>query len=310
MTLLAADDRAVFTAGHAGRLCFGDPNAPALLLNAGADAYGCMWATDAPDGWDAPTADTPIDRRQGGHGGILGDTYLTERTLTFSDGMVTAPSAEALTAARDRWLAALYADLSGYVLYTALDEPGGPWSLWLRPTGSPKWLAHDDRVAVWSWTWVADDPLKFGPTAVYGPARLPTGTGDPGRTYPRVYPVSYGGTGVRPDTLVVANTPASAGGDYAQAVYTINGPVPQPRVTVSSGEVWGLSVDLAAADVAVMDTAAGTVTINGANRPDALAAGSTFPLIPPGGAEVRLRSVTGGTSAVAGLTVTTAPRRK
>jgi hypothetical protein len=308
--LYAADDRAYFAAGHAGRLCFGDPAAPALLLNVGADAYGCMWATDTPEGWDAAPVDTPVDRRQGGHGGILADSYLTERTLTFADGMVTAPSAAALTAARDRWLAALYTDLSGYVLFTALDEPGGPWSLWLRPTGAPKWLARDDRVAVWSWTWVADDPIKFGATAVYGPARLPSGTGDPGRTYAKTYPYGYGGGAARRDALLIANPAAAVGGDYAQALYTVTGPVPQPRITVSSGEWFALTADLGPLDTLTVDTAAGAAQVNGANRPDLIAVGATFPLVPPGGAEVRFRSATGGSDPAAALTVTTAPRRK
>jgi hypothetical protein len=67
-----------------------------------------------------------------------------------------------------------------------------------------------------------------------------------------------------------------------------------------------------------VDTINGTSTVNGVNRYDAWAVGSTFPLIPPadpildtpGGTEVRLRSGTGGTDQAAGLTVTTAPSWK
>jgi hypothetical protein len=309
VTLLHADDRAVFTAEHAARYVFGDAAAPLLTLNA-ADAYGCAWLSDEPEGWDAAPINTPADRRQDGHGAILGESFFTERVLNFADGLVTAPSAAELTAARSRWWNAVTAALSGYVLYTHADETGGPWSLWLRPTGTPKFRALDDRVASFSMQFIADDPLKFGPTTVYGPARLPTGTGDPGRTYPRVYPYSYGGSAQRRDALVIANTAAAAGGDYAQAVYTITGPVPVPRVILSTGQWFEVNATLGALDVAVLDTAAGTVTINGGNRPDALTYGSVFPLIPPGGCEVRLRSTSGGSDPAAGLTVTTAPRRK
>jgi hypothetical protein len=309
MTLLYADTRAVLSAEHPNRYVFGDVAAPLLVLNT-ADAYGCAWLCDTPAGWDAAPINTPVDRRQDGHGGILGESFFEERLLRFADGLVTAPTAAALADARDRWWATVTAALSGYVLYTHADEPGGPWSLWLRPTGTPRFAPLDDRAAAFSMDFIADDPLKFGPTAAYGPARLPTGTGDPGRTYAKVYPYSYGGSAARRDALTITNTPAAAGGDWAQAVYTVTGPVPTPRVTLSTGQWFELNATLGALDTAVLDTAAGTVQINGTNRPDTLTYGSVFPLIPPGGCEVRLRSTSGGTDPAAGLTVTTAPRRK
>lgn len=301
----SVDERTTLYVEHPNRYIFGDPAAPLLVLN-DVDEFGCAWVVDEPEGWDAASVDTPMDRRQDGHGGILGESYLLERTLTFSDGLVTAPSTAALHAARDRWRTAVQAALDDYVLYTHVDEPK-PWSLWLRPTGRPKFLM-DDRSAIFSMVMVAEDPVKFGPTQTYGPARLPTGTGDPGRTYAKSYPYSYGGTDVvAPDVIKVPN---GGGDEYGHAIYAVTGPVPQPKVLVSTGETFGLTIDLGELDTLELDTLAGTLQINGVNRPDALAPGSTFPLIPPAGAEVRLRSAIGASNQAASLTVTTAPRTK
>jgi hypothetical protein len=99
----------------------------------------------------------------------------------------------------------------------------------------------------------------------------------------------------------------NAGDEAAHATYRISGPAPQPIVQVSTGEYAHLRLDLGAADTATIDTADGTVTVNGVNRYDAWGPGSTFPLIPPGGAEVRLRSYTGGADPAAALLIDSAP---
>jgi hypothetical protein len=218
VTLIAQDDRAYLTTEHDERYALGDPTNPLLVLNA-ADDDGCLWAADVPDGWDFPEVDTPVDRRQDGHGGYAGEPTYNPRPLTF-DGSVAAPS---------------------------------------RDAGS--------AVAV-----------------------------------------------------TVAQIP-NVGDEDSHVVYTVTGPVPQPRIALGTGQYVQLTADLAALDVWVVDTAAGTSQVNGVNRYDAWGAGSVFPLIPgtrlnpdgsvtPGGTEVRLRSSSGGTDQTAGLTVTTAPSWK
>lgn len=132
-------------------------------------------------------------------------------------------------------------------------------------------------------------------------------------------PLEYawsGAANASPSTQQTAaySTAAAAGGSYvglvpndgdepAMPVYRISGPLPDPVVQVSTGEYAHLDLTLTADDTAVIDTASGTVQVNGVSRYDAWGPGSTFPLIPPGGAEVRLRSLTGGADPAAQLLV-------
>jgi hypothetical protein len=307
MSVLAADDRAYLTAGRRTRYALGLPEAPLIVLN-DADTYGCMWACDVPDGWDSPEVTTPSDRRQGGHGSYLGESTYEERVLAF-EGTVTAPTPAALDDAYRRLLRALLGQLSSFLRYTHLDETPAAMGLWVRPTGKPRWRVLDDRVADFSFTLVAEDPIKTGSAAVYGPVRLPTVGGEGG------YPMGASGA-VMPWTsaggtiAVTVVTVPNAGDEDSHAIYTVTGPVPRPRIQLGRGPYVALNTDLGALDVWVVDTAAGTSTVNGVNRYDAWGAGSTFPLIPAGGDEVRLRSATGGTDQAAGLTVTTAPSWK
>lgn len=518
MTLIASDDRAYLTTGRSGRYALGPPEAPLIVLN-DVDAYGCMWAADVPDGWDAPDVNTPMDRRQNGHGGYLGESSFEARPLTV-EGTVTAPTPEALDAAYRRLLSSLLGQLSGFLRYTHLDENPAAMGLWVRPTGKPRWRALDDRLADFSFILVAEDPIKTGAALSVGPVRLqgtvregglvvpwaavttvasaPTVTTTRRNRVPNPAPASttgwggsYGTTGagttaysasggpgggpyyrrswttaatvanqsqyadgraasalpipVTPGevlsgsiqartswaasmraaltfydaagatvaggaagatAVLVANTwtllkvenltvPAGAtnvllqaqgastgtlpgigatfdvgqalletgavagayfdggtadtaalnygwegtaaaspsaeqtvtagavsaagstvgqvpnvGDEDAHARYVITGPVTQPIIQLLSGEYIHLTLTLGALDAATVDTAEGTVTMNGVNRYDAWGPGSTFPLIPPGGTEVRLRSYTGTVDPAAGLTVTTAPSWK
>jgi hypothetical protein len=307
MTLLAADDRAYLSAGRRTRYALGDPAAPLIVFNA-ADAYGCLWACDVPEGWDSPNITTPSDRRQGGHGSYLGESTYEERVLAF-EGTVTAPTPAALDEAYRRLLSALLGKLSGFLRYTHLDEAPAPMGLWVRPTGKPKWRALDDRVADFAFTLLAEDPIKTGTVTVAGPVSLPTIAGEGG------YPMGASGA-VMPWTAaggVVAVTVAyvpNVGDEDAHAIYTVTGPVPRPRIQLGNGAYAALAADLGALDVWVVNTAEGTSTVNGVNRYDAWGAGSTFPMIPPGGVEVRLRSGTGGADPAAALSVSTAPSWK
>lgn len=282
----------------------GPLDAPLLMLNV-TDDYGCAWLVDEPEGWDAPEFVTPMDARQDGHGGFAGITTFPPRPLQF-EGMVSCPDPSAARAARTRLLEALSSNLHGQILYTQLDDEPAK-SLWTKPAGKVRARIVDGYAVVFAFTLIAENPLKFGTSATYGTARLPTAAGQPGRVYPRVYPVTYGAGGIaRQDLIAVPN----AGNEWADAFYQLTGPVPQPRVELTTGEFFGLTADLGPLDVLEVDTRAGTVRVNGVNRADVLQAGSTYPQIPKGGTEIRLRSQAGGEDPAAGLTVTTAPTWK
>jgi hypothetical protein len=196
------------------------------------------------------------------------------------------------------------------VRYTHLDEDGSP-GLWVLPTGKPNWRALDDRYAEYAFVLVADDPIKTGaathvrpgPAARPSAAKADTRWARPELSMP--WTADRGRRRVRPSSQI-----PNGGDEDAHAVYTVTGPVPQPRLVLGNGQYVQLAADLGALDRWVVDTAAGTSTVNGVNRYDAWGAGSVFPLIPPGGVELRLRSATGGTDQTAGASVLTAPSWK
>lgn len=309
MTLLYADDAAYLVQDEPQRYALGDPAAPLLVLNA-ADEFGVMWVCEEPDGWDSPSIDLPLDRRQGGHGAIPGEPTYEERTLSFT-GSAEAPTPAAARAARTRLLRAfLDAVRSGEeLLYTHLDEQPAR-SLYVLPSGQPR-VAVDGRWIDYAFVLVAGDPIKRGADATYGPVRLLSTAAEPGRSYTagnRTYMAglrSYPGGGSLAAT--VAFVP-NVGDESAPALFRIAGPVPSPIVQLGTGEYVELNLDLGALDTAEVDTDAGTVYVNGVNRFDALVGRSTFPQIPPGGTEVRLRSRIGGSDPTAALTITTTPR--
>lgn len=309
MTVLGSDSWSILTAEEDSRYALGDPAAPVLLLNA-ADSFGCLWWAAEPPEWAGPTTTLPVDRRQDGDGGYAGEPTFEPLTLTVT-GTVAAPSGAALRAAHRRLLGAVLGARPDYQRYTHLDDDPAK-GLWVLPIGTPKWSTVDPRAADFSFQLLAEDPIKTGAAATWpasGAVRLPPSGGEGG------YPMGAAGA-VMPWTAAggaLAQTVASVpnlGDEAAHAVYTVTGPVPQPRIVLASGGYNQLTADLGALDRWVLDTAAGTSTVNGVNRYDAWGAGSVFPLIPRGGTELRLRSLTGGTDQAAALTCLTAPSWK
>jgi hypothetical protein len=303
MTLLWADDRAYLTTGRTARYTLGDPTAPDLTFNT-VDTDGCAWLVDEPKGWRFPSVTVPMDRRQSGHGGYAGEPTFEPRTLTV-EGTVTAPTPDALDAAHGRLMAALLGRLPAQTRWTHADEGGR--GLWVYTNADPSWANHDDRAADFGFVLIAEDPIKTGPAVPYGPVRLPGNNGGlraaaGGFRSPWVATAGVVGR--------IATTAANPGDQESHAIYTITGPVPAPRVLLGTGAYVWLDLDLGELDTAVIDTAGGSVQVNGVNRYDAWGAGSVFPLIPPGGTQVRLLSGGGGSDPAAALTLTTGPSWK
>lgn len=307
MTMLGVVPGGYLTVERACRYQLGDPTAPLLTFNA-VDSSGVLWWCEEPDGWRATAAVTPLDRKQFGHGAFPGDTYLTERVLAFT-GSAAAPDAATAQAAAQALASAVYSSLTGDMQYTHLDE-SPPKAVFVRAgSAQPKIKFNDPRLFDFQFTLVAPSPFKLGSAVTYGPIRLPSSSGGgPGRTYPRKYPVVYGAPGASPPQVgMVIPNPGDADAD---AVYVITGPVPTPQIHLGNGQYIAFGLTLAATDVLTINTATGTATVNGTNRLDVLMTGSTFPLIPSGGTQVTLGSLSGGSSAAASLYVTTAPTWK
>lgn len=310
MTLVYSDDRVDLTEEATQRYVLADSAGVPLITFGVADAQGVAWLAEEPEAWAAPPVDLPLDRKQDGNGAYPGEQTYEERVLAVQ-GSAEAPSIAEAHRARQRLVRALTSTVrdGGYLLWTHLDDAPAK-SLWVQLNGRPN-VAIDGRWIDYAFVLVASDPIKFGATAVYGPVRLPVAGGGSGRSYTagsRAYAAgsrSYtGGDNLASTVVVVPN----AGEEPAPAIFTITGPIPRPVIRVGETEFVDLRFDLGALDEAVVDSDLGTVEVNGVNRYDAFAAGSTFPTIPPGGVEVRLRSGAGGVSPAAGLTIETAPR--
>lgn len=302
---LGSDERALLTTGELNRYVLGTPDTPTALVLNDADAYGCLWWADEPEGWDFPTINTPVDRRQGGDGGYAGTPTLDERVLTVN-GTVTAPTHAALRAAKARLMQALLGRMSGLTRYSHVDEDGAP-GLWVKPaTGRPKWAYVDERAADFSFLLVAEDPYKTGAAQRIGPV-FPADQQQEGG---REGNVEYEGggrvyEGTSSPVVTVGHVP-NGGDAAAHALYEVLGPIPRPIITVGEDQYVAIEVNLDADDLLRVNTATGEVTVNGGNRYDAWGAGSTWPLIPAGGAEVRLRSGTGQRYPAARLFITAA----
>ncbi len=274
---------------------------PLLVFN-DADAYGCLWACDQPEGAAAAAASTPMDNRQYGDGSFAGETTFEPRVLTW-EGTTTCPDLPAVLAAQARLRAV--ASTRVPVLYTEDGYP--PMSLWLRATGAPKMRTLDGLLFEWSFTMVAEDPLWFDAAELLLTDRtimLPQTP--PGRVYNRIYNYIYGlAAAAESGRLTVTN----AGDEWAQATYTITGPVTNPViVNATTGEFLGLTVTLTALDTLVADTSDELITLNGNTVYVPRTVGSVFPRIAPGPNDLRWSADTINTTAR--LSVATASTRK
>jgi TP901 family phage tail tape measure protein len=127
-------------------------------------------------------------------------------------------------------------------------------------------------------------------------ALAPTAAG--GRAYPRVYPMTYGGTGAA-NSVTVTN----AGTYRTRPVITITGPAVNPSIqNVTQGKTLSFAISVASGDTLVIDTDARSVLLNGtASRRSALVAGSQWWDLDPGASQITYAasSGTGGYATVA-----------
>lgn len=272
---------------------------PLLVLNA-QDEYGCLWLSEEPDGSAAPSAVTPVDARQYGDGGYAGETTYESRPLTWT-GTTSCPDRRQLLAAQARLRAVASSRVP--ILYTQEDYP--PKSLWLRAVDQPKMRSFDGLGMEWAFTMVAEDPLWFDAAELTADPALRTvmlPQTPPGRVYNRVYPYIYGlAAAAASGRLSITN----AGDEWAQAVYTIKGPVTNPViVNATTSEFLGLLVTLSAGDTLTVDTADELMTYNGNPFYAPRTPGSVMPRMAPGSNDVRWSAES--TNAAARLTVASA----
>jgi hypothetical protein len=222
-------------------------------------------------GWeDIPDFDTSDADRPTAHGTWPGSRYAKPRKvsgqiwiLPDSAGAATVSTVRALRRVLslsddERWLSVR---LHGEILTTRARV-----SQRVMPTDRTYALQGVARAAV---QWQADDPRRYAvteQTITTGPPQP-----EPGLTWPLVWPLDWGQASVTGDVNALND-----GSAPTQPVITFRGPCTTPSVTEQvSGRQLRYNIALAATDELVVDTAAGTVTLNGtASRLDTAATDS------------------------------------
>lgn len=134
----------------------------------------------------------------------------------------------------------------------------------------------------------AADPTIYATVQQSVVASLPPAA-TTGRSYNKLYPVTYGGV----STSGLINV-TNGGNKPAPATFTITGPVTNPQViSDTTGTSIKILISLGVSDTLVVDLGKRTVTLNGtANRRNLWAAGSTWFLLQPGVNQLRYNAST------------------
>ncbi|MFM9613918.1 phage distal tail protein [Streptomyces niveiscabiei] len=286
---VAAGDRVT----RPGHVQYGD-----LLLGPGTP-YG--WRTIS--GWeDLPPLDSGTVARSDAHGAIPGQLLAQSRTVTLDGMVVRAP--RAMVGAVIAVLNAGTVPVDGELPLVVWLDDRGPLLAHARATrralpAGPGWRLG--TVTGGAVEFVATDPRRY--QLAERSASTPLPMPEPGLAFPLAFPLDFGPPGST-GTLTAVND----GDAPTHPVIEFRGPVAAPSLTsVESGDVLEYDLPLAAGDVLVVDTAAGTVTLNGAaSRIHTATSRSvpeqTFTLV-PGASHMTFRAAPGSTDPAASVTV-------
>lgn len=232
-----------------GQIQYGD-----LLLGSGT-RYGWRKLT----GWeDMVGLDSGTVIRAGGHGAYPGTLLAQPRTVDMEGIVIRAPRAQvgavvgALAAGT-----AIVADELPLVVW--LDERG-PLLVWARAVRRAVPVEVGYRLGTiigGAISWEATDPRRYALGEQVATTALPQD--EPGIVWPLVWPLNWGPPGST-GTMTAQNT----GTAHTHPVIEFKGPIIRPSLTnLHTGDVLEYDLTLAVDDVLRIDTAAGTVTLNG-----------------------------------------------
>jgi len=243
-------------------------------------------------GWDdLPALDSADVPRPSADGYWPGTIYAAERVIE-TDLNLYVPDPSLYPAAMTALRAAtaptveqpLVIRMGGQLLQCSVRCTG-------RVGGADGYALGADRVSL---KWTGSDPRRYSVTASSATTNPPaTGAGI---TWPVTWPLTWPAA-TSGGTIFVTN-----GGDWSTPVtISISGPLTTPAVyRLDTGDVIELTVTLTASDVAVIDTLAGTVSINGAVNnsllTDRSAPIASF-LMPPGSTGLAIRAAVMNSSA-------------
>lgn len=210
-------------------------------------------------GWrDLPSAAVADSQRPQAHGTYPGSVFGDSITVTY-DYLLRGSFEEKVEArnAIERW-----APMDGIERPLVIDDGDGPWFRMARVTSRTVPQDHQSRVGPWacSMQFLCADPRRYSLDEKTFRVAIPSSSG--GLQYPLNYALEYGsytggGGNVRNDGAVA--TPV---------VVTFTGPLVDPKLSATNHQSWvmGFDLTLAAGETLVVDTAAGTALLNGADR--------------------------------------------
>ncbi|MGW2485182.1 phage distal tail protein [Streptomyces sp. NPDC001571] len=269
-----------------GHVQFGE-----LLLGPGT-AYGWQSLT----GWeDSPALDSGTVNRADGHGAYPGRLLAQPRTITLDGIVVRAEPGEMSRTVRALSAATALSD-DEIPLVIRLDSapPLLSWARCLRravPVGTGGYRIGIVQGAALQWE--ATDPRRYSLDERHIEARLPQAEPGLDWTNTLVWPLDWGPPGATGGLLAL-----NAGDAPAHPVITFRGPVERPSLTnINTGDAIEYDLALADGDELAVDTANGTVTLNGSASRLYTATARSVPeqvfTLPPGATDLAFRAAPG-----------------
>lgn len=257
-----------------------------LMDEADADSDSIVWCWGEIEGWwGAPDTDTNLAQQVAGQA-VTANRHRG-RALTLSG--IARHVSESVALGESLWQTAAR-KLNGAV--NLVETPGlllvneaTPTQAYVRRVGR----VRERRLGALHWygfevPLLAEDPAKYAQTA----------------TTDLTLSISGAGT---TDTATVTLPTAANGGMAVAPVITLDGPAVNPKITNSTdgGKYIRWVGTLGAGDTLVIDLAAGTVLLNGANDIDALDAASEFWTLLPGANSLVYDRTSGASASTAQL---------
>jgi phage-related protein len=232
------------------------------------------------------------DNRGYNDGSFSGRDFYNGRTLTFNIN-VFAGNGNSASTNLSRLQAALLPQSTGTTtLNFKLSPSDTPKTIQARVRQvkskvDPEWTFGYIKVQV---VMFCPDPRYYETTPIFGTITAPLSF--PGRTYDRVYNLSFGGGGT--NQITVNNT----GWIYTSPIITITGPCVTPTVGLAgTSDYISINYSMSATDQIIIDLNQKLVTLNGATIRNLLVAGSNWFTCPPGNSSIFFNISSGATAA-------------
>ncbi len=242
--------------------------------NATDDNGVTIFITKDEDWWRGPARRVTTLERPMSDGSGRSRSRAASRALTF-EGCLRAPTRALRDSYMDR-LAAVCGD--GGTVPLIGPGVGGQYQLDVEFTDPLDPVSVNPREVKWQWVLYAADPLKRSVTEyTTGQIELPSTSG--GLTFAATFPISFTATVTSGTAMLTNGGTADAG-----LVLRVDGPAPNPRVTLSQGatvQTLRCNLTVEAGQWLTIDTAARTAYLNDlVSRRGAVA--GTFPILKAG----------------------------